>query len=178
MQTKGRCVKIGIISDSHARVDLAEFCIKKLRKKGAEFFIHAGDIVKEDTLKLLKKTSLPYKAVLGNNDNNLTHLVDKYNLYKEPYYFKIKSLRVKLMHHPLFLKPDADLIVYGHTHHFEAKLTKKAFFINSGEVCARKKNLCECVLLEIFKHKWVVYRFTCNPKKLKWKKTKKVYRYE
>ncbi len=176
MQTQGRGVKIGIISDSHARVDLAKFCIKKLKKEGAEFLIHAGDIVKEDTLKLLKKSSLPYKAILGNNDIKLRHLKDKYELFKEPHYFKIDKLKVKLMHHPLFLKPDSDLIVYGHTHYFEAKKTKKTFFINSGEVCARKKNLCECALLEIDDKMYKVKRFTCKPDKLKWKKEIKEFK--
>lgn len=161
-------MKIGVLSDSHARVDLAEFCIKKLKAEGAKFLIHAGDIVKEDTLKLLKKSSLPYKAVLGNNDGNLTDVSDKYELFSEPYYFKIKKLSVKLMHHPYYLKPDADLIVYGHTHYFEGKRTKKAFYLNPGEVCGRKKNLCECALLETSKSAWTVKRFFTKLEKLKW----------
>lgn len=169
-------MKIGVLSDSHAKVDLAEFCIKKLKKEGAEFLIHAGDIVKEDTLKLLKKSSLPYKAVLGNNDSNLVSLVDKYELFSEPYYFKINGLHVKLMHHPFYFKPDVDLIVYGHTHYYEAKLVKKTLFLNSGEVCARKKNLCECALLEVNKSKWIVNRFTCKPEKLKWEEEKEVFK--
>ncbi len=171
-------MKIGILSDSHARVDLAEFCIKKLKKEGAEFLIHAGDIVKEDTLKLLEESSLPYRAILGNNDYHLVHVKDKYSLFNEPYYFKIKDLHVKLMHHPLYLSPDADIIINGHTHHYKAQLTKKAFYINPGEVCARKKDLCECALLHVKKTKYVVKRFTCKPKKLKWKKQKEEFKYE
>ncbi len=169
-------MRIGIISDSHARVDLAKFCIQKLKKEGAEFLIHAGDIVKEETLKLLEKSLLPYKAVLGNNDMKLRHLKDKYELFKEPYYFKFEELKIKLMHHPLYLKADVDLIVYGHTHYFEVKRTKKSFFINSGEVCARKKNLCECALLEIKDKKYKVKRFTCKPDKLKWKEEVKEFK--
>ncbi len=169
-------MRIGIISDSHARVDLAKFCIKKLKNEGAEFLIHAGDIVKEDTLKLLKKSSLPYKAVLGNNDNKLRHLKDEYELFKEPHYFKLNELKIKLMHHPLYLKADADLIVYGHTHYFEAKRTKKSFFINSGEVCARKKNLCECALLIVKGDSYKVKRFICKPDKLKWKEEIKEFK--
>lgn len=169
-------MKIGVISDSHSRVDLAEFCIKKLKQEGAKFLIHAGDIVKEDTLKLLKKSSLPYKAVLGNNDSNLANLTNKYELFTEPYYFKIKSLSVKLMHHPYYFEPDVDLIVYGHTHYFEAKKRKKAFYLNSGEVCARKKNLCECALLDIGKSQWIVKKFFCKPEKLKW--SKEIFTYE
>lgn len=169
-------MKIGVLSDSHARVDLAEFCIKKLKKEGADFLIHAGDIVKEETLKLLKKSSLPYKAILGNNDSNLVSIANKYELYSEPYYFKIHHLHVKLMHHPYYFKPDADLIIYGHTHYYEAKLAKKSLFLNSGEVCARKKNLCECALLEVHKSKFIVNRFTCKPEKLKWNEEKEEFK--
>ncbi len=169
-------MKIGILSDSHAKVDLANFCINKLKDEGAKYLIHAGDIVKEETLKLLKKSGLPYTAILGNNDNRLTHLTDKYELFSEPHYFKIKDIKVKLMHHPLYLKPDADLIVNGHTHYYEAKLTKKAFYINPGEVCARKKNLCECALLDVKKSSFTVHRYTCKPEKLKWKEEVQVFK--
>ncbi len=176
MQNKDRCLKIGILSDSHSKLDLARFCIEKLKKEGASFLIHAGDIVLEDTLKLLKKSSLPYKAILGNNDKHLSHLGDKYELFSEPYYFKIENIKVKLMHHPYFLEPDADLIINGHTHYYEAKLTKKAFYINPGEVCARKKNLCECALLDVKKTRYLIKRFTCKPQKLKWKEEQEEFR--
>ncbi len=168
-------MKIGVISDSHSRVDLAEHCIKKLKREGAKFLIHAGDIVKEDTLKLLQKCSLPYKAVLGNNDLNLVHVRDKYNLYTEPYSFNIKKLSVKLMHHPYYLNPDADLIIYGHTHYFEAQKTKRAFYLNPGEVCGRKKKLCECALIKISKSVFKVKKFTCKLDKLKWNEEVFIY---
>lgn len=169
-------MKIGVISDSHARVDLAEFCIKKLKNEGAKYLIHAGDIVKEETLKLLKKSDLPYKAILGNNDRDLVEVAKKYELFSEPYYFSIKKLKVKLMHHPYFFKPDVDLIIYGHTHYFEAKKAKHTLFLNPGEVCARKKNLCECALIDTSKSTWRVKRFYTKPDKIKWEE--EIFEYE
>ncbi len=169
-------MKIGIISDSHSRVDLAQLCIKKLKSEGAKYLIHAGDIVKEDTLKLLEKSSLPYSAVLGNNDKNLVGLQKKYKLFTEPYHFAIKKHSIKLMHHPYYLNPDADIIVYGHTHYFESQKTKKAFFINPGEVCGRKKQLCECALLKVSKSTFKVKRFYTKLDKLKW--IEEVFTYE
>lgn len=167
---------IGILSDSHRKVDLAKACIEKLKKSGAEILLHAGDIVEEKTLKLLKKSGLPYKAVLGNNDNHLKHLVSKYDLHFEPYSFKYKNLEIKMMHHPFYLTPDADLIIYGHTHYFEASSNNGKLFINPGEVCARKGPLCECVLLHVKTSKWKVTHFTCKPEKLNWKS--QTYTYE
>lgn len=162
-------MKIGLLSDSHRKVDLAKFCIDTLKENGAELLIHAGDIVEEDTLKLLAKSGLEYRAVLGNNDMHLHHLASKYNLYPEPYNFIYKALHVKLMHHPFYLTPDADLVVYGHTHYYEASPHGKRLFINPGEVCARKKPLCECALLHVKTQSWDIIRFTCKPEKRNWK---------
>jgi putative phosphoesterase len=162
-------MKIGLLSDSHHRVDLTKLCIEKLKQSGAELLLHAGDIVKRENLDLLKNSGLEYRAVLGNNDFHLLPLVDTYNLFQEPYSFTYQSLHVKLMHHPYFLTPDANLIVYGHTHSFEASVKNKNLFINPGEICARNKPLCECALLEVKTDSWEILRFTCNPNELIWK---------
>ena len=161
---------LGVISDTHRRVDLAKFCIQTLKKEGAEFLVHAGDIVEEKTLQLLEKSTLPYVAVLGNNDAHLKSLADKYNLFHEPYTFMFQEYKIKLMHHPLYLTPDANIVIYGHTHHFEANLLNGTFFLNPGEVCARKKPLCECALLHVNEKRWDVTRFFCKPEKKIWKK--------
>lgn len=167
---------IGLLSDSHRKIDLAKACIEKLKEHGAELLLHAGDIVEEKTLKLLEKSGLPYKVVLGNNDDHLKPLVSKYDLHFEPYSFIYKDLDIKMMHRPFYLTPDADLIVYGHTHHFEASVSGKRLFINPGEVCARKKPLCECTLLHVKPSKWKITHFSCKPEKLIWKS--QTYTYE
>ena len=169
-------MKIGVFSDTHRKVDLAKFVIKTLKKEGAEFLIHAGDIVEKEVLELLKKSKLPYRAVMGNNDVHLITHIDTYHLHQEPYYFNIDTLRVKLMHHPFYLNPDADLVIYGHTHHFSVEYLNQTLFLNPGEVCARKKNLCECVLLEGEPSLWELKRFTCKPDKKKWTIEKKVFK--
>jgi len=164
-------VTLGVLSDSHRRSDLAKFCIDTLIENGAEFLLHAGDIVEEKTLKLLEKCGVPYKAVLGNNDMHLHNLADTYALVQEPHSFTHKGLHVKLMHHPFYLTQEgADLVVYGHTHFFEASLNNGTFFLNPGEVCARKKEACECALLHVNTPRWDVTRFTCKPDKRVWKK--------
>lgn len=176
MQTPSGCMKIGILSDTHTKVGLTKHVIELFKKEEVGYIIHAGDIVKEENLKALKKSKIPYIAVLGNNDNDLLDLVKKYNLVSEPHYFKIDKLSVKLMHHPYYIKADADLIVYGHTHYFDAKVNKYSFFVNPGEVCARKKNLCECAIVKKDKSKWRIKRFTCKPDTLKWSVETKVFR--
>jgi putative phosphoesterase len=146
----------GILSDTHKKVGRAQRVIDMLVDNGAAFLIHAGDIGKEETLVAMEATGLPYVAVLGNNDRRLAHLKGCYPLFTEPHYFEAGGLRVKLMHHPFFLTPDADLVVCGHLHRFYAKTEGATLFLNPGEACARNKPVSEAALLEVTADEWRV----------------------
>ena len=75
MQRESRkSMTLGVISDTHRRVDLAKFCIQTLTTEWAEFLVHAVDIVEDNPLQLLEKSTLPYVAVLCNNDALLISL--------------------------------------------------------------------------------------------------------
>lgn len=130
-----------------------------LIKNGAEFIIHAGDIVELEVLELLKESGLKYVAVFGNNDAHLLKYQDKYNLVQEPHYFKLAGLKFKLMHMPYYMKPDADIVVYGHTHMFDCEVKEATLFLNSGEICARKKPISECMMLETKTKEFIVTRY-------------------
>ncbi len=162
-------MKIAILSDSHRKTDLTLKALEMLKQKGAQYLIHAGDLEIEENLKALKDSNLTYVSVFGNNDQNLVQHQHKYNIKKEPYYFKIKDISFKLMHLPYYLTGDTDIIVYGHTHNFEQKLINGRLFINPGEVCARNKNLTECVLLEINDGQYTVNYYFKKPEENSWK---------
>jgi len=168
-------MKIGILSDTHKKVGRAKKAINMLLENGAEFLIHAGDICKEETLEYLEEVSVPYVAVLGNNDRKLVPIMEKYNLFKEPHYFSINGLRLKLMHHPWFLSPDADLIIFGHTHKFsiECRLSGE-LYINPGEVCARNKPISEAVILDIDNESWEITHCQRRIKDNIWQYNKKI----
>ncbi len=140
-------MKIGILSDSHRKTELHREAIAHLVSLGAEYLLHAGDIMLEEHLEMLLNTGLPYACVYGNNDTSLIALHGKYNIFKEPHYFKIEDLNVKMMHMPYYMSADSDMVVSGHTHRFEASLVNGTLFINPGEVCAREKPLSECALV-------------------------------
>ncbi|PHS56696.1 MAG: YfcE family phosphodiesterase [Sulfurimonas sp.] len=144
-------MKIGIISDTHKRVKRAARAINVLINDGAEFIIHAGDIVELDILELLKNCGIKYVAVYGNNDSHLAEQHSNYNLVQEPYYFKLKDTRFKLMHLPFYLTPDADVVISGHTHIFHSEFKKPTLFLNPGEVCGRNKPISEWIMLDIEK---------------------------
>jgi len=160
-------MKIGIISDTHTKVKLAKEAIDTLIEDGAEFIIHAGDIVEVETLELLKNSNKRYVAVYGNNDAHLVAHHNEYNLVQEPYYFKLNDLKFKLMHLPFYMSNDADIVVFGHTHTFDVELVKDTLFLNSGEVCARSKPVSEFAMLDISDKKYKVTHYTKKTDKKK-----------
>ena len=142
-------MKIGILSDSHRKTELHREALMHLLAQGVEYLLHAGDIMLEEHLQMLEETNLPYACVYGNNDTALISLHGKYNIFQEPYYLKIDELYVKMMHQPYYMSADANMVVSGNTHLFEASLSGTTLFINTGEVCAREKPLSECAVVTV-----------------------------
>ncbi|WP_297443218.1 YfcE family phosphodiesterase [Sulfurimonas sp.] len=161
-------MKIGIISDSHTKVEKAKDAIAMLLQNGAEFFIHAGDIVDPETLDILEASGKKYIAVYGNNDAHLAEYHNKYHLVQEPYYFKLANTKFKLMHLPFYMSNDAEIIIFGHTHTFKVDFIEGTLFINPGEVCARNKPISECVLLDVVEDEFIVQYYTQNKKEEKY----------
>ena len=157
-------MKIGILSDTHKKIKLAQKVITHLIQNGAEFLVHGGDIVEPEILELLKKSGLKYVAVYGNNDAHLVNYHNSYNLVQEPYYFKLANTKFKLMHLPFYMNPDADIVIFGHTHIFECDFKNNTLFLNPGEACARNKSLSECAMLEINDNKYAVTYYSRDPK--------------
>ena len=153
-------MKIGIISDTHTKVGKTKKALEMLIDNGAEFIIHAGDIVKVETLELLKNCGVSYVAVYGNNDSHLLGYHNDYNLVQEPHYFQLDSVKFKLMHLPFYMNPDADIIISGHTHIFHTEFKKPTLYLNPGEVCARNKPISECTMLKITDAKYKVTHYT------------------
>jgi len=152
-------MKIGVVSDSHKKTELLQSALNILKSEGVQFIIHAGDIVLEESLQMLEDLGLPYQAVFGNNDFHLLNLASKYNIANEPHYFNIDDLSVKLMHYPYYLNGDSDLVVFGHTHYFEAEYKNSTLYINPGEICARKKPVSEFALIEQKDKTWNILHY-------------------
>ena len=159
---------IGILSDSHKKLELQNQVINKLKQEGAKYLLHMGDIYLEENLKALKEAKLPYACVFGNNDLALRSLESSYKIEKEPYYLKIKDLKIKMMHLPYYLTPDSDIVLYGHTHQFSVEFKNSTLFLNPGEVCARDKNLSECAILEAQNDEFIVKYFSKEPEDSRW----------
>ena len=161
-------IKIGIFSDSHRRTELTQEAISHLQTKGIEYIIHAGDLEVKENLDILKNTKLPYVCVFGNNDYDLVQYSNEYKINQEPYYFKIKEITFKLMHLPFYLNGDTNIVISGHTHMFEQSYINNTLFLNPGEICARNKELTECIFLEISKDEYIIEYNYKKPNDKKW----------
>ncbi|MCH9741272.1 MAG: YfcE family phosphodiesterase [Epsilonproteobacteria bacterium] len=161
-------MKIGVLSDSHRKTQLHQEAIDHLISCGAEYLLHAGDLEYVEHLKILEASGLPYVCVYGNNDTSLIPLYGQYPIYKEPHYFKIQDLKIKMMHMPYYMSADADMVISGHTHYFEANMNGEILFLNPGEVCARNKNLTECSLVEVVDKKFKVTHHFKEPEAKTW----------
>ena len=169
-------MKIAIISDTHTKVTKTKKVLDMLLKNGAEFIIHAGDIEEVETLELLKNCGKKYVAVYGNNDAHLVQYHNDYNLVQEPSYFKLANLKFKLMHLPFYMNGDVDIVISGHTHIFHSDFKNNTLFLNPGEVCARKKPISECAMLEVSKKEFKVTHYTRENKTDNF--NEKIYNYE
>jgi putative phosphoesterase len=169
-------LKIAIVSDIHHRVDLFESALEFLVKRGAEVLVIAGDIVKKDVLFLASQSNLKTHIVFGNNDRHLYAYANEFNIKTEPYYFEIAGVSFKLSHYPFYMNPDADIVIFGHTHIQTVNKTHVALFLNPGEICAREKNRSECMELEILENKFIVRAFWREPNSKDWMES--LYEYE
>ena len=141
-------MNIGIISDTHDKLDNTKEVVQKLQEHNICYLIHAGDIGQK-VLNYLDTLDITTIAVYGNTDTSVDSFkLQKVRLHKQPYYFKIGATTFKLMHQPYFLTPDSDVVIFGHLHKFSCEKAK-SLFINPGEVCAREKPRIESALLDL-----------------------------
>ena len=164
-------MKIAIFSDIHAKSELFLNALEFLIKRGTQAIIIAGDIGSKKCFMLAAESGLPIYAVLGNNDSHLKNLVGEFNLYVEPYCFNLNGVRFKLSHHPFFMTPDMDIIIYGHTHTQDIRFGNGVLYLNPGEICAREKDKSECISLEILENKFIVTAFLRSLNSNTWEET-------
>jgi predicted phosphodiesterase len=62
------------------------------------------------------------------------------------------------------MAPDADVVLFGHTHTFAQEFNNGTLFLNPGEVCARSKPISECAMLEVTEDKFFVTHYARDKK--------------
>jgi len=119
-------MKVGILSDSHDRLENLRQAAGLFLRAGVKAVIHAGDFCSPFCfLELSALKGIPMYAVFGNNDGDRLLLQEKsrgFCTFKDAVHqLELDGRRVVVMHYPdlaqsLYGSGQYDLVIYGHTH--------------------------------------------------------------
>lgn len=143
-------MRVGLISDTHGRVRPEVFRIFE----DVDLILHAGDVGPADILTELEAIA-PVQAVFGNTDT-----FELRRVVREVIELELEGVQVTVLHGHQFgspqaaalraAYPDADVIVYGHTHRQRVDRVDGCVVVNPGAAGPARFNLKPAVaLLEI-----------------------------
>lgn len=141
-------MKIGVISDSHDRIENLRKAIEIMEKEGVAELIHCGDFTAPFMLKELEKFPGNVHCVFGNiNDEYRSTKVaensENLNLYGKDFEIEINDKNIGAVHFPkmarfMALSGEFDIVFYGHSHDKKKEEIKGTFLVNPGELMGRK----------------------------------------
>jgi len=135
-------MKIGIVSDTHNNIEIAEKAIKILKQSNVDMVVHAGDITSPKMLRLFK--DFRCKFVLGNGDIDDEALNNEaaklgFGTIESSCTIEAAGKKIIVFHGndvPQFRAAMAsgeyDYVIKGHTHMFENYLSGTTRVINPG----------------------------------------------
>jgi putative phosphoesterase len=157
-------IKLGVIADSHIPDRIPELpseLLVSLRDASVDRIIHAGDACNRQVIHTLEEIA-PVTIVQGNRDwlfglrtprkvemviNNvrITIAHGHHSILAYSFYFLwvklFKELNIERYYKHLIQDfPDADLIIFGHTHYQAAKWVGSQLLFNPGAVYPCKQN--------------------------------------
>lgn len=139
--------RIGILSDTHDRIQLIDEAVEKLNGIGVDLVLHAGDYIAPFTIPHFKSLRARLIGVFGNNDGDRNLLRKRFSEVGGEVYgcfveLDVEGLKIGLIHgddenllKALINSNYFDVIVHGHTHKSEVYRVGKTLVINPGEVC-------------------------------------------
>ena len=141
---------VGVVSDTHNRVDHINQIVKIFNTLEVCLVIHAGDITSANSLECFSELKAPLKGVYGNNDLSEEGLeeISKKNGFEfklPPLVFTLEEKRIAVFHQPepietfLLNEKKVDLVVHGHTHRFREEEINGVKIINPGECAGMMK---------------------------------------
>lgn len=142
----GGPIKIGLMADTHDRIDAVERAIDFFNKAGVKHVLHAGDLVSPFVAPKFAKLKAKLHYVWGNNEGDREFIRVKFGeLGVKPLgnfaALELGGRKIALLHgtqeeivSALVKSGSFDVIVRGHTH--RAGISgRKLLLINPGEVC-------------------------------------------
>jgi hypothetical protein len=139
-------MKIGIMSDTHDRLDAIEKAIDLFNREKVEHVLHAGDLVSPFVAPKFAKLNAKLYIVWGNNDGDKEFIRVKFGeIGVTPLgnfaTLELDGKKIALLHGTheeivgaLLRSGTFDVVVRGHNHRAEIR-EGKTLLINPGEVC-------------------------------------------
>lgn len=146
---------IGIMSDTHDNLSAIRKAVEFFNERKVELVIHAGDYVAPFVARELKELNAPLKGVFGNNDGERKGLHEALGIYDEIIEIEADGIRIATTHgtderivRALARSRLYDVVVVGHTHHYEIREGERTILINPGEVCGYLTGVKSVALLD------------------------------
>jgi putative phosphoesterase len=145
-------MRIGVLSDTHGRIDAVEAALAEFRARGVELVLHCGDI--DDAAAVRAFADWPAHFVYGNCDwdhAGLRRAIAEIGAtLHEPFgHLELVGKQIAWLHGDKpGLKQDVersdhyDYLFYGHTHVAEQHLTGRTLVINPGALFRAKQKTC------------------------------------
>lgn len=134
-------MKLGLMSDTHDDTIAIRSAVAIFNREGVSYVLHAGDIASPGIASAFDGLKAPFIGVCGNNDWDWSGLREAFGRYGNVYsgYFEVQfdGMRLALMHelrllHMLPENRKYDIVVFGHSHHFETRKGSK-LLVNPGQ---------------------------------------------
>lgn len=137
-------MKIGVLSDSHDRIEAIEMAVAQFNKENVKNVFHAGDIISPFTISYFKSLNSRLHIILGNNDGDKLLLKERLNdidaiLYGYFMDIELEDRRIAMIHgtDEVLIKALSqckkyDLVIRGHTHKPDMKIEGKTLLLNPG----------------------------------------------
>ncbi|MFC1669244.1 metallophosphoesterase family protein [Spirochaetota bacterium] len=150
-------MKIGIIADTHNRIDLTIKAIDIFKENKVDYVIHAGDLTSPKMLDLFEGCNC--KFVLGNSDidERLISLKSEgmgFGCIEKTCTFELDGKSFIVFHGddvPSFRQAVSsgkyNYIIKGHTHFFENYVSNNVRVINPG--CLYRGDECSIAILDV-----------------------------
>ena len=137
-------MRIGVIADTHDRLEAIDLAVSLFNKEGVQHVFHAGDLVSPFSVLHFQPLKAKLHIVWGNNDGDRLLLARKSmdinaTVYGEFMKLTLKERRIAMTHgvdeaiiSALVKCGEYDLVIRGHTHRPEIAEEGGTLVVNPG----------------------------------------------
>ena len=152
-------MKVGLLSDTHDRLDAVDELLKRLQAAGATMMLHAGDFCAPFSLVPFLDAGVPMAGVFGRNDGDhegiraFARRGMGIDLFESPHSMELGGNRILIVHDIGDVPPQSltnhTIVIHGNTHKPEMKEREGTLIVNPGEGCGWLSGTPSAALLDL-----------------------------